>query len=136
MIYYRFFYLANANFLSMVNDFLMTDSTVEELGEYMGKLLLNDMEDMLTDKEVELFEKYIRVASDKRLYKSINDINGDLYDENVDTVYIKEYVKELDKQMGDMYADMFLEIERGLKRRIEDLVQEMMYQFELAHGLY
>ena len=114
----------------------MTDSTVEELGEYMGKLLLNDMEDVLTDEEVELFEKYIRATSDKRLYKSINDINGDLYDERVDTVYIKEYVKELDKQMGDMYADMFLEIERGLKRRLEDLVQEMMYQFELAHGLY
>lgn len=114
----------------------MTDSTVEELGEYMGKLLLGDMEDMLTDKEAELFETYIRAASDKRLYESINDIHGDLYDENFDTAYIKEYVKELDKQMGDMYFDMLNEIERGLKLRIEDLAQEMMYQFELAHGAY
>ena len=114
----------------------MADSTVEELGEYMGKLLLADMEDMLSDKEDELFETYIRAASDKRLYESVNDINGNLYDENVDTVYIKEYVKELDKKMGDMYFDMLNEIERGLKRRIEDLAHELMYQFELAHGLY
>ena len=130
-----FFYLANANFLGMVKDFLMTDSTVEELGEYMGKLLYDDIADMLTDEEIELFETYIRASSDKRLYESINDISGDLYDRR-DTVYIKEYVKELYKKMDGMYADMVNEIQRGLKRRLEDLVYEMMYQFELAHGLY
>lgn len=114
----------------------MTDSTVSDLGEYMGKLLLADIEDMLSDKEIALFETYARAVSDQRLYESINDVHGDLYDENVDTVYIKEYVKELKKQMGDMYVEMLIEIERGLKRRIEDFAQEMMYQFELAHGLY
>lgn len=120
----------------MVKDFLMTDSTVEELGEYMGKLLYDDIADMLTDEEIELFETYIRAVSDKRLYESINDVHGDLYDERVDTVYIKEYVKELYKKMDGMYSDMVNEIQRGLKRRLEDLVDEMMYQFELAHGLY
>ena len=119
----------------MVKDFLMTDSTVEKLGEYMGKLLYDDMADMLTDEEIELFETYIRATSDKRLYESINDISGDLYDKR-DTVYIKEYVKELYKKMDGMYADMVNEIEYGLKQRIEDLTYEMMYQFELAHGLY